>query len=787
MAPLDIKLGRDLWRVKSQALAIALVMAFGVLLLVMMDGLVNSLSETRRAYYERYRLAQVFAPVKRAPRHKLHSIEQWPEIAAVEGRISAGALIDIPGSTVPVYAQAVSLPDYRSPRLNDVYLSEGRALNPSHRDEILLLEGFARAHGIAPGDSLAATMNGTRRRFDVVGLAQAPEFLYTTAPGEMVPDDKRFAVIWMSEKALEAAFDLDGAFNELLVTLGRDGQQKSVINKLDRLLEPYGAIGAYGLDQHMSNRFIEEEIHGLQASRRTVPPVFLFVAAFLLYIVVSRMVQAERDQIGLLKAFGYTSWEISVHYARFVMVIALAGALAGCALGVISGRALSGVYQQYYKFPFLVFRVDWTVFLTGLVTSLTVACAGAALVLRRVFQLAPAEAMRPPTPPDFSHTLQFGPRLRNILDQPTRMVLRALIRQPVRSLLSVLGIALGMALSGAMLNVLSAFDSTMEVHFEWVDRSDARVSFIEPLNQQALFALARLPGVTAVEPVRDVPVIFRAGRAEYRGTLTALIPEPELYRPLDRHRQPVFIRSDGLILSRALANELQITAGDSLRLDVREGRRPTLELPVVGLADSLMGAPAYISLSALNRALKEPFSASSAYLRISAPMAGHVYHQLKHMPVVAGVSLREQSRQAMQTMMDSGAGAMRYVMMLIAGVITFGIVYNSTRIAFAERSRDLASLRVVGLSRAEVGFVLLGELGVIILLSLPLGVVLGYGLSYAIAAGFSTDLYRVPTNFIAEAYGLAALAVLLAAFVSGWLVKRDINRLDLVGALKTRE
>ncbi|MCI4644147.1 MAG: ABC transporter permease, partial [Hyphomonadaceae bacterium] len=314
MSPLDRKLLRDIWRMKIQALAIALVIAVGVLLLVMMDGMVNSLDQTRQAYYDRYRLAEVFAPVKRAPDRVLADIAAIDGVAAVEGRVQGGALIDIEDQTVPVRAQAISLPDFQAPRLNDIYLAEGRRLDPRRHDEILLLQGFANAHELGPGDSLDATMNGARRSFQIVGLAQSPEFLYSAAPGEVVPDDARFAVIWMSEEALAAAYDVDGAFNEALIALERNAEPRAVLAALDRVLEAYGGVGAYGLEDQISDRFISEEINSLRMTSRSVPPIFMGVAAFLLYIVISRMIEAERMQIGLLKAFGYTSFEIGWHY-----------------------------------------------------------------------------------------------------------------------------------------------------------------------------------------------------------------------------------------------------------------------------------------------------------------------------------------------------------------------------------------------------------------------------------------------------------------------------------------
>lgn len=787
VSPLDKKLARDLWRMKGQALAISVVIALGVLMLVMMDGLVNSLEQTKRAYYERYRLAEVFAPAKRAPNHLLKDIAEVSGVGTVEGRINGGALIDLPGVQVPIRAQALSLPETGLPRLNDIYLTDGRRLDPTREDEILLLRGFAKAQNLTPGAKLTATMNGARRTFTIAGLAESPEFLYAVPPGELAPDDSRFAVIWMNEEALASAFDLRGAFNEAIVSLSRDAKEKAVLDRLDRLLAPYGSTGSYGLKDHVSNRFISEEIAGLKASSASVPPLFLAVAAFLLYIVISRMIQAEREQIGLMKAFGYSGLEIAAHYGKFIFVIAAGGAALGCLLGVLAGRGMAVLYLDYFKFPFLVFQVDPSAFVIGIASSILAASAGGVLVLRGVFALTPAVAMRPPAPADFSKSAAIGATLKRFLDQPSRMVVRRLIRQPARAAAAVIGIAAGMALSVAMLSVMSSFDNVLELNFSVIDRSDVTVNFVEPLGDDAIYELQRIPGVIEAEPFRTVPALLRNGLNTYRGGINGLVSQPRLNRAVDDGMQSIYVRRDGIILAKPLADILKIAPGDKLTVEVREGRRPVLNLPVVAIAETLFGAPAYLELSALNRALKEPNRVSGAYLRIDQADSAEIYRRIKDMPIVAGVSLRTDVRAAFKKLMDTGAGAVRYVMAAIAGIITFGIVYNSARIAFAERSRDLASLRVIGFTKGEAAFVLLGELATITLMALPLGSLLGYWLAGAIAEGFSTDLYQIPVTFAPEAHGVAGLAVLTAAFISGWLVKRDVDVIDLVSALKTRE
>lgn len=787
VSSLDRKLLRDLWRMKGQACAIGLVIALGVMLLVMMDGLVNTLDQTRAAYYERYRLADVFVPVTRAPNTLLSHVQDIPHVTAVEGRISGDALIDMPNVSVPLRARAISLPDFSSPKLNNLSLTQGRLFDSRQPNEIVILNSFALARNLALNDTLAMTMNGKRWTFTIVGMAQSPEFLYTTAPGELVPDDARFAVFWISNTALEAAYDMKGAFNEALLSIADINQLPAVLNAVDQLVERYGGSGAYGVEDLVSDRFVSEEINGLRVSATGVPPIFMGVAAFLLYIVVSRLVQAEREQIGLLKAFGYTGAEISLHYLKLVLVIACGGAIVGSIMGIYAGKSLAGVYQQYYKFPFIIFQINPKAFVTGFAVSILTASIGGLLVLRKVFALTPAEAMRPAIPPDYSRSGAFLQRINNQFEQPIRMVLRRVTRQPLRMLGAVLGIATGMGLSVGMITIMTGFDSTLDLSFSVLDRSDANVYFIHAVNKKTVNELKAIPGIIHVEPFRTVSVIFENGRNTYRGSINGLIKNPQLYRALDADYQPISLVSKGIVIAQPLSDILEVSAGDILTINVREGRRAKLEIPVIGVSQTLLGSPTYMDIDWLNRYLDEPDRISGVYLTLDPLHSEEIYQRIKQIPAVIGMSLKQDSQAAFATIMDSGAGAMRYIMAIIAGVITFGIVYNSARIAFAERERDLASLRVIGFTKGETAFVLLGELAIVTLAALPVGSVIGYYLSQLIAKGFSTDIYQIPAVFSPESYAIAGLAVLLATGISGYLIKFDIDRVDLVAALKSKQ
>ena len=508
LSVLDRKLLRDLWRVKGQAAAIVFVIGAGIALFVMSSGMIRALDETMRAYYERHRFADIYAPSTRAPNSLLADIRALDGVAGAEGRIRGAGLVALPEIDAPISASIVSYDADAPAPINRVYLVEGRMMRPTYPDEILLLDSFAKAHGLTPGDDLVITMYGVRHTFQIVGLALSPEFIYALPPGDFVGDDARFAVLWAGRETMEAAFDLDGAFNEVVLVTARGANEDWLIDRLDRVLSAYGATGAFSKDNQLSNRFLVEELAQLRTMGRVMPPIFLGVAVFLLNVVITRLVQTEREQIGLLKAYGYTNREIGAHYFKFVAAIAIGGAMVGWLGGLYLGRLIAGVYQGYYHFPFLLYEPEFRTFWLALAFSNIAAAIGAFAAIRGAVTLSPAVAMRPPAPPKFERGSTAAQYFFSFLDQPSRMIVRRLSRQPIRAALMTLGIGAAMGLSVMMRFNTDATNYMLDVSFNVTDRSDVFVSFVEPQSDKAAYELSSIEGVTYVEPFRTSAVMF---------------------------------------------------------------------------------------------------------------------------------------------------------------------------------------------------------------------------------------------------------------------------------------
>ncbi len=707
LRPLDRKLLRDLWHIKGQAFAIAVVIGCGVGMYVMSKGMLVSLDETRRAYYERYRFADLIAPVKRAPDALLDSIAALPDVRRAETRIRAGAVLDVAGAEAPITGILISLPATPQPRINDVVLRSGRYFDAQHPDEVLVLEGFALAHGLQPGDQLHAVLNGTRRRLTITGLVLSPEYVYAIAPGEIVPDDSRFGVLWMNRRALANAFDLDGAFNEAVILTTRHANEAALKERLDTLLKPFGTPGAYGRDQQISDQFLANEIQQLKVMGRLLPPIFLLVAAFLLNVVVTRLIETEREQIGLLKAFGYSDGFVGLHYLKMVGVITALGIAMGIALGLWLGQGLAVMYMEYFKFPFLIFRAPPDVFLVAVGFSLLIAVLGTFSAVLKVMRLQPAVAMVPPPPPDYSRSAHWLEATAGLIDQPTRMILRHIYRWPKRAALTSVGIAMSMGLLIGSSFSLDAMDHMIDVSFNVIDRQDVTVSFIEPRNARVVQDVLHAPGVMSAEPFRAISVVLRNGPRSRREAVIGLTPGADLSRVVDTQYQPVTIPGEGLVLSDKLAELLDVRVGELLRMEVTEGRRPELDVPVAAIVKTYMGTSAYMELGSLNRLLKEDIAISGAYLLVDDAQTPALYRSLKNTPAVAGVGLQEKAQQAFYDLLQESLGTFVFFNTLFAGLIAVGVVYNSARISLSERGRELASLRVLGLTRGEVSYILL--------------------------------------------------------------------------------
>ncbi len=788
IAPLDRKLIRDLWAIRGQALAIALVVGAGIAIFVAMLSTFDALDLTLRTYYDRYRFADVFASLKRAPLPVADDIAAIPGVASVDTRVVVDVTLDVPDLAEPAMGRLISVPARGRPALCDVFLREGRYIEPGRPDEVLASESFARAHGLHPGDSIAAIINGRRRALRIVGLALSPEYVYPIRPGELMPDDARFGVFWMERKALATAFSLDGAFNNVVLTLARGASEPEVISRLDTLLDArYGGVGAIPRALQPSHWYLNNELVQLRNSGEIVPVIFLGVAAFLLNVVLSRIVDVQRPQIAAMKALGYSNTALAAHYVKWSLAVALTGSAVGVGVGAWLGWAMTTMYTTFFHFPILLYRLQPSVVVGAVAIGLGAAVLGAVGAVRRAVTLPPAEAMRPEPPASYHETWAERAGLKRLLSQPGRIIVRTLQRHPGRALLSMLGIALGTSLLVVGTFSLDSIDVLMDMQFNVVQRYDVMVTLVEPTSAGAFDEVRRLPGVVDAEAFRAVPVRLRFGPRSRHVAITGVPRSPRLNRVVDASQRVIRLPPAGLVLSAKLAALLGARRGDLVTVEVLEGTRSVREVAVADLVEEYMGLNVYMDLDALHRFMREGDTISGAFLQVDAGRVDALYRTLKRTPRVGGVALKRAARESFVRTLADMMDKLLAVYVVFAAVIAFGVVYNNARISLSERSRELATLRVIGFSRGEISYILLGELALVTLGAVPAGLLLGYGMAAAMMPAMDTELWRLPLVILPRTYAFAAVTTIIATAASALIVRRRLDRLDLVEVLKTRE
>ena len=784
---LDRKMLRELWRLRGQLLSIGLVVATAVMMLVTMRGTYEALYEGRATYYRDYRLGDIWSSLEQAPETLRERIALIPGVAAVETRVTSFATLDLPWLEAPGQGLFVSVPEGRRGEVDDIHIREGRYIRPGRANEVVVNENFFRANGLQVGDTITAVLNGLRRTMTIVGSAISPAQSYAVPPGALYPDDERYGVFWMSRAILGPNLQAEDAFNEVAVRLGRGASEAAVIRELDRLLDPYGGLGAYGRPDQLSWKILNDELTQNRSMGTAFPVVFLAVAAFLLNLVLSRLIATQRTEIGALKAIGYSNRELGFHFLSYSVAAVGLGTLLGALGGVWAGGAMVDLYDEYFNFPTLEHRLSWTLVLIGGGISFVAAVLGGGGAVRRAASLPPAEAMRPEPPDRFTPGWVERAGVGRMLPTGGRLILRNLERRPIRAMMSSLGVAFSVAILVIGMFMFDGMERMLDLQFQVAQREDLTVALNRDLGDEVRYDLARVPGVTRVEPYQMVPVRLRAGHRERELAITGLEVDSRLRRVVSANGHVHPIPLEGLVLSAVLADRLRVGQGDTLTVEALTGLRRSERIPVADVVDDLLGASAYMNVEALRRLTREGARASGAYLLTDAARLDAVNRELKAAPAVASVASPATMLASFESQLEDSLFIAIFFIVGFASVISVAIIYNGTRIALSERGRELASLQVLGFTRQEVGTLLFGEQAVITVAAIPVGWVIGWWLAYVLVTSLNSETYRIPLVVSVQTYFWTATITLVAAAASALLVRRRLNRMDLIAVLKTRE
>ncbi len=791
MAVLHHKLARDLRHSLGTLLTVVSIIAAGAGSFVGFGSAQRILESSQAAYYRQYRLADFWVDLKKVPLAALERVAAMPDVAAVESRVVFEVILDLPGKDRPLAGRLISAPaDDVAGTINGVCLVRGSGFSPDRDEELILGEAFAQAHGLSPGDRLPLILNRKRVSFFITGTAISPEYVYLVrGEGDLLPDPEHFGILYIKERYAREILDFEQAANQVVGLLSPGARQPDqTLEQIAALLEPYGVLAVTPRSRQASNRFLSDEIAGLSVTAVVMPVIFLSVAALALNLLMHRLAERQRSVIGTLKALGYRDREVLQHFLSFGLVVGLLGGIAGIGVGLVFCWTMIRMYRLFYQFPRFLVEVHPDLLAIGLFISVAFALLGTVNGVWVVLRLSPAEAMRPRPPQSGGAVwLERWPRLWRSLGFRSHMALRSVARNRTRTLSGVISSALAVCL---LLLTLSMYDSMAELvdfQFDAVLRSDVDIGMRQEQSSAALLEAQALPGVDHAEAALAVVCNLSNGRRSRRMGILGLAPGHRLLTPMSADRQPVAIPRHGLVMSRKLAELLDLGVGDEVRLTPVRGRHEPRVARLAAVVDSYLGLDCYADLNYLSGLVAEAQAVNTLQLAVDPQSLPELYAAVKTLPNAQALAVRA---DIIHNIEDTFVKTLLFslgMMIAFSGVIALGSTLNASLLEIGDRRREIALLRVLGYAPGAVAGIFLRQNLFIHGTACVLAIPLGYVMCSAMVTAYDTELYRMPLRF----HGATVLLAIMIA--SGFLIlaqrviARLIPTLDWQESIKFKE
>ena len=776
------KLARELWLRKGSLLALVAIVTIGEGCLTGLACTYFDMDLARERFYRENRLAHFSVDFKRAPLAVLEELRELPNVAQLEARISLPVRVEWEGDLLS--GTVHSLPTDHQPLNNALSLTQGGWFD-GEGPETILNEAFGRAHGLGAGSRLRVLLQGQEQQLAIVGRARSPEYVYVISPGSgVVPDPGRTPILYAPFGYLQEQGDLEGACNQVLGTVADRAQLQNTLTILQERLEPYGVLQATADSEQSSVQVLAGELQGLKISSTMLPGICLAVAALVLNVVMGRMVAQQRVVIGTLRALGYTAWQVAGHYLMIGLCIGGTGAVCGLVMGMWLQRTMVALYAQFYELPTIRAGFYPQLLGLGVLICLGFACLGTWGGARSALRLEPAESMRP-APPEVGGAvfLEGWGWLWRRLSFGSKMVIRTLLRNPFRCVVTAFGSAMATALMVEAFCLGDSIKFLNDYEFRRTSHQDVTVSLREPRHWQSLSELGKLAGVEVVEGQLNVGCDMTLGPRSRRVSLTGLAPDAQLYTPLDQRGHPVRPLDQGLVLSSRAATVLQARVGDTIRVRPLVGERRESNCVVTQIVDTYLGMGAYCDLSYLSRLIGEERAASSVLMRTSSSLGSHMAAR----PWVVGLNWRLSSYTKMKATLDQSLGTSLGILSTFAALLSFGSVLNLALVSLAERSREVGTFRVLGLTPVEVARIFVMESYVLNGLGILAGLPLGFLLVQMITRSYDTDFFRFPTLIPIHRIVLSVALMLVFITLAQLVVLRMVRSWPWLDALKVRE
>jgi putative ABC transport system permease protein len=776
------KVLRDISRSKGPFAAAVVIVFLGVALFGATYASYKNLQKSYDYSYDRLNFADAVIQVEAAPENVSAIVAGLEGVRGAYGRIQIELPVDLLGKDVRVVGRLISIPRDSHPPINDLKITEGAY--PSSPGNLGLVESnFAAYHSLKSGDSVTVRFPGEDVNVSLSGVAISPEYIWAArSMTEVFPNHENFGVFFLPFDILDGRIYPNGTVNQVAVLLDKglnEEERASTLAAVAGALAPYKVMEVVERDEQTSYALLKIDIEGFQELAFLFPMLFLTVAAIVLYMSLSRTVAAQRPQIGVMRAMGYGSRAVAMHYLEYAILATLVGSV----LGVLAGHLLSGVMTQLYVgilgLPFLLMEPAWEVLPAGVAVSLLFGVLGAAIPAIAASRVRPAVAMRGQRP--ISGGGRLGLRRRGGKSL-RKLPLRNVARNKRRSIFTALSLALAVALILTSVGFVDSVDEIISYQFGSVEAYDAKVEFVSPVPESQEQTVGAVEGVTATEAFLEFPVNVSLGGRSYATVAAGMRPDGDLYRIFDKSGNRLRVDGSGVILTEAMAGSLGAGVNEEIGLEsLNKATRAT----VVAVADQPFGPEVLMPLAEAQDLLESPGIITSVLVAVEPESMTSVEDAIEELPYVAGVQVKADVRASFRDFMDLFV-LFILIMVSFGVVMAAAIVLNTATLNANERRREHATLRALGLTVGELGRVLATEVVILSAFSLALGALLGTVLAIGFADSFSSEFFTFEIAIYPRSYVVTAAAVFLMALISQLPALRAVARMDLAEEVRAR-
>ncbi len=770
---------------KKAYAACILLIAVGVLIYVSMGVATNSLESARDNYFEEYALADIFAKVKLIPVSDAEILQNIEGIDEVMGRLTYDARVVMEDNKEIINLRLISHNNSPTQTLNKHYLVEGTEI--SSPDDILIGEAFVNAHNLKVGDKIKLIIQGKEYTFNICGKVQSPEYVYAIKDSkQLMPSPETFSFAYVSENALANSMNMQGLYNDLSFKLQDGYIFDDVKIAIEENLKKYGLSGLIPKKDQLSYSMLKTEIEGNRAFSTSIPFVFVIMSVVVLYLMLKRVIEQDRMQIGTLKAFGYSNIKILNHYMLYGIITGLAGGLAGDLLGLPLTSSFIELYAQYYQIPNLK-ASNTTIFLViGILIGVFGGAVGAFMGAYKILGLLPAEAMRPIAPKAIKNDiLKKLPLIKSLLTSIGSMAVRSIERNKVRSFFIILSIMFSFGIIAFMDSFSNMIDVMLYEQYTKIEVYEAKVVLQDFTDyNKAVKNVRDIKGVTRAEGILEIPVTLSKKHRKEGVIITGLTEDTTLYKIYDTGKKTNFSPpKNGVIINNALARKLEVSRGDEIYISSAL-LDEDVKVLVWDIVEQNLGSSCYMEINTLENIFD--IGHMTTTILFNTDDMEYAKDYLIDGKNVAIIESSAGTLKAMEEMLGS-TGYIIWVMEIMSGVVAFAIIYNTSTISLSERKREYATLRVLGLQVKEVGEILSFEYWILCFGGVILGIPFTIFLKQSVSSIMDIEMFTIPTNTPIQAYFVGLAGCILAVLFSNKTAIRNIKKFDMVEVLKERE